>query len=149
MDRLHQIVHHRQRFVRRKALHQFTGQLSGLSAGRVAQEQPERAIADMRAEHAGMVLGHHLAAGLNADLVRLAVGRDQMHVIAELVVVARLDLGAVDGDVPAFHVLPRAARRRQPQPLQRIEDGRIVAIVGGVRDLQTHDLLSIPGLPQL
>ena len=105
MDRRHQRMHAGKLIVTADALDEFLHQLAALGQRCVAQEEPKRAEAGMRAGDAVVVLRLDFAFGQDARYVLLAFQRDQIDVIAVLVVIFYFRRGTLDVQGPAEHFL--------------------------------------------
>ena len=117
---------------------QRPGAIAGHGQLGLAHEQPERREAAMDADDAGLVVGLDLAGRLDGDDPRLALDADQPRVVAEMIGKARLFARAFDRDRPRADLLHGAAHGQQPDPLQRIGDRLVVAVLGAMGDLQPH-----------
>ena len=91
--------------------------LVGLGLRGLAQEEFDRQRLGRADDHAGLVLGQHLAADGQRDPVDRAVDVEHANLIAIAVAAAADARVAIDLDMPVDHRLPIEARRCHPQQL--------------------------------
>ena len=90
------------------------------------------------ANHSGMVAGVDLTAASDCDLAGFRFHPDQRGRVVVLVLVGQLLLRVLVFHLPLEDLLPLRFLRRQAQALERVDDGSVEAIAGGVADGEAH-----------
>ena len=102
-----------------------------------AQKQAGRKALVGAAQHAAGVVGFDQAADIDGELGDRAMGQHVGDVAKSVLVDVEAGIRG-DVDLPFGDVLPVMAAGRHPQDLDHAGRWRIVAVAGGMGDLQTH-----------